>query len=371
MPRFALFAVACTALALIAAAGYSEIYPRLRVPVALPGVPRASAAPTASAKVPPPDRLIDPLAPDRPIFLDRSPRARPGNAGNWVTARPAFQYSRKAVERGGIEPCAGESVDTAPFTDWVPVAQGHFSAPKGLKLDPAGHFDLVIHLNGDEPVRKQLVKSEQPFVLFTLTLDASRGYAPLFTGTHLYEAIVSGVEQGLSRQLGTRAQVGHVAMSAWSAGFVGIAAALGQPTGNDFDAVVLIDGLHAPRGDNASFKAQLKPFVDYAARATQGERFMFITHSSIDPPGFASTTECAHYLVASLGGEPQAVRREEPWGLELIEYFSRGALQVRGYAGNDKADHCAQLVLLRDAFTALGKRWSVGNTHSTSPATLR
>jgi hypothetical protein len=354
MPRLATIALGCTALALVAAAGYFELYPWLHRPVARPVV--ASAASVPSARVPPEraDRLIDPLDPERPILLDTSPRAE---SANWVTARPAFQYSRKAVDRGGIEPCAGESVDTSAFTDWVSVAQGHFSAPKALKLDSSGRFDLVIHLNGDEPVRKQLVKSGQPFVLFTLTLDPSRGYAPLFTGSHLYEAIVSGVEKGVGKQLGTTAHIGHVAMSAWSAGFVGIAAALGQPTGNDFDAVLLIDGLHAPRGNDFAFKAQLKPFLDFATRATRGERLMFISHSSIDPPDFASTTECAHYLVSSLGGKPQAVRRADPWGLELIEYFSRGELQVRGYAGNDKADHCAQLVVLRDAFATLGKRW--------------
>ncbi|MEO6601320.1 MAG: hypothetical protein ABIQ16_15690 [Polyangiaceae bacterium] len=354
MPRFATIALGCTALALIAAAGYSEIYPRLHPHVGQPVV--ASPVPPPSASVPAEraDRLVDPLDPERPILLDRDPRAA---AANWVTARPAFQYSRKAADRGGIEPCAGESVDTSSFTDWVSVAQGHFSAPKGMKLDSTGHFDLVIHLNGDEPVRKQLVKSGQPFVLFTLTLDPSRGYAPLFTGTHLYEAIVRGIEQGVTKQLGATAHVAHVAMSAWSAGFVGIAAALGQPTGNDFDAVLLIDGLHAPRGNDFAFKAQLKPFVDFARRAAQGERLMFITHSSIDPPDFASTTECAHYLESSLDGKPQAVRRADPWGTELVEYFSRGDLQVRGYAGNDKADHCAQLVVLRDAFAALGKRW--------------
>ncbi|MET0790615.1 MAG: hypothetical protein ABW061_03780, partial [Polyangiaceae bacterium] len=358
MPRFATIALGCTALALVAAAGYSEIYPRLHPPLARTVVPRAPSASAQAAPPPKADRLVDPFDPERPILLDTS-RVQ---ASNWVKARPAFQYSRKAVDRDGVEPCAGESVDTQAFNDWVPLAQGHFSSPKDLKLDSAGRFELVVHLNGDEPVRKQLVKSGEPFVLFTLTLDPSRGYAPLFTGTRLYQAIVSGVEQGVSKQLGSTAHVGHVAMSAWSAGFVGIAAALGQPSGNDFDAVVLIDGLHAPRNDTNAFTAQLKPFVDYAKRATAGERLMFITHSSIDPPDFASTTECAHYLVASLGGKPQAVRRADPWGLELVEYFARGDLQVRGYAGNDKADHCAQLVVLRDAFAALGKRWGTTAT---------
>ena len=364
MPRFATVALSCTAIALVAAAGYSKIYPWLHPPSAEPVV--ASAPPAES--VPPPaasaDRLIDPIDPERPILLDTSPRAQ---SSNWVSARPAFQYSRKAVERGGIEPCAGEPVATSTVTDWVPLAQGHFSAPKALKLDASGRFELVIHLNGDEPVRKQLIKSGQPFVLFTLTLDPSRGYAPLFTGTGLYQAIVSGVEQGVSKQLGTTAHVGHVAMSAWSAGFVGITAALGQPSGDNIDAVLLIDGLHAPRGNPDAFKAQLKPFVDFATRAAAGERLLFVSHSSIDPPDFASTTECAHYLIASLGGKPQAVRRADPWGLELIEYFSRGDFQVRGYAGNDKADHCAQLVVLRDAFATLGKRWGTGATAEVRP----
>jgi hypothetical protein len=290
------------------------------------------------------------------MSMDSVPRAA---SANWVTARPSFQYSHKAAERGGIEPCAGEPVDTSTFTDWVPVAQGHFSAPKTLKLDAAGRFPLIIHLNGDEPVRKQLIKSGQPFVLFTLTLDPSRGYAPLFTGSHLYQAIVAGVERGVSKQLAAPARAGHVAMSAWSAGFVGIEAELGQPNAGDLDAVVLIDGLHAPRANDLAFKAQLQPFVDYAKRAAAGERLLFVSHSSIDPPDFASTTECAHYLVSSLGGKPEAVRRADPWGLELVEYFSRGDFHVRGYAGNDKADHCAQLVVLRDAFAALGKRWGM------------
>jgi hypothetical protein len=97
--------------------------------------------------------------------------------------------------------------------------------------------------------------------------------------------------------------------------------------------------------------------VDYAARAAAGERFMFVSHSSIDPPNFASTTECVHYLIASLDGKAQPVRRADALGLELVEYFSRGDFHVRGYAGNDKADHCAQLAVLRDAYAALGRRW--------------
>jgi len=106
-----------------------------------------------------------------------------------------------------------------------------------------------------------------------------------------------------------------------------------------------------------AFKAQMKPFVDFAALAARGDRSFFVSHSSIDPPDFASTPECAHYLIASRAGKPKAVRRSDRFGLELIEFYSDGEFQVRGYGGNDRADHCAQLAVLRDAFTALGARW--------------
>jgi hypothetical protein len=302
----------------------------------------------------PPGTLVDPLVPGRLVTLD-SERSL---ASNWVAARPAFQFSLPAAQRGNIEPCTTQKVDTSGFDAWVPLGRGRFSAPKRLRLDPSGGFDLVIHLNGEEPVRRELIESGQSFALYTLTFPPTQGYAPEFNSTRLYEAIIAGAEQMLGKREGGAAHVRHVAFSAWSAGFVGIAAALSQPASKAVDAVILVDGLHAPRNDRHAFKAQLQPFLDYAKRASVGEGFMFISHSSIDPPGFASTTECAHYLIAELGGKPQPAKRRDALGLDLVEYFTRGDLHVRGYAGNDKADHCAQLGVLRDVYAALGRRWN-------------
>jgi hypothetical protein len=341
-------------MALVATGSYSVM--RLRSAAATSAVgPRLASAPATAAQAVDARVIDDPLGPGHPAMVDASPRPA---SGNWITAHPGFQYSHNAAERGGVEPCAAGGGDPSSFEDWTPLGRGHFSAPRRLMLDAPDHLDLVIHLNGDEPIRRELIESRQNLVLYTLTLDPSQGYAPLFTGTHLFEAIVAGVEQAVTKRSGRATHVRHVALSAWSAGFVGIEAALVQPVSQDVDAVVLIDGLHAPRGDVNAFKAQLKPFVDYAARAAAGERFMLVSHSSIDPPDFASTTECAHYLIAAMGGKPQAVRRADPMGLELVEYFSRGEFHVRGYAGNDKADHCAQLAVLRGAFATLGRRWA-------------
>jgi hypothetical protein len=321
-------------------------------------VPASSAVPTAAvtrniAPADPP--LIDPLRPDAPLERDATRASLPAD---WFRARPGFQSSRKAAERGGIEPCATQPLDVSSFEPWLPLSRGKLTFPKSLVGSTSSQFDLVVHLHGEEPVRREVVESGQPLVLLAITLGPAESYAPLLTGAHANRAIIAEVEQALSKRLGRDVRARKVALSAWSAGFVGVAAAVSNDAGNAVDAVVLIDGLHAPRNNRAAFEAQLDPFLKYARLAVAGQRFMFISHSSIDPPDFASTTESAHYLMQRLGGRPEAVRRQDAFGLELVELFSRGDLHIRGYAGNDKADHCAQLALLRDVYRTLGERWS-------------
>jgi hypothetical protein len=336
--------------ALSAGAAYYLLVVRPRssaIPVVVAS-PKPSAAPGAHA-------IVDPLRPDAPIERDdlRMPPRE-----DWVKARPEFQYSLSAAQRGGVEPCATQAVDASGFEDPLPRGRARLHLPRDFAPEPNGDFDLIVHLHGDEPIRRELIESGQKLPLLTYTLGMNEGYGPLFNSPEPYRAAVSDVEQVLSRRSGRPAHARRVAFSAWSAGFVGVAAAISQKTASQIDAVILIDGLHAPRRDKFAFEAQLKPFLDFARRAAEGRAFMFVSHSSIDPPDFASTTECAHYLEAALGGRPQPVKRRERFGLELVEYFNRGTFDVRGYAGNDKPDHCAQIALLRDVFRALGKRWA-------------
>jgi hypothetical protein len=336
-------------VAVTGTAGYVRY--RAALGAAKPAISSPKAIPSVA---PNPDLLVDPLVPSRPVMLDRE---RHTDADGWVRTRPRFQYSHTAAERGGTEPCSTQAVDASSFGDWVPLSRGKLVVPRDGGFDAQGNFDLVIHLHGDEPIRRELILSGQHFVLYALTLPENESYAPAFNGQAL-EAKIAEIEQVVSKNVGRAVHARHVVISAWSAGFVGVGAVLARQSRAPIDAAILVDGLHAPRGDRAAFEAQLKPFVDYAKRAAAGDGFFVITHSSIDPPGFASTTECAHYLLDALGAVPQAVKRDDALGLELVEYFDRGNLHVRGYAGNDKADHCAQIGTLRDTFAALGRRFA-------------
>lgn len=295
--------------------------------------------------------IADPLAPDRPVDFDR---ARAAASGNWIAAHPGFQYSRPSAERGGVNPCAMPAADTSGFESWTNLSKGRFTAPREGALDASGGFNLVLFFHGGDLALRELIESGEKFVLYSLTLGPDDDYAPLFAGSKLYSQLVSQIEQSLGETHGVQAHARNVALTAWSAGFMAVLSILAQPEAQAVDAAVLIDGLHGTRG---ALEHPFATLVDFARRAADSQRFLLITHSSIDPPNFSSTTESAHYLISALGGRPEAVRRQDRVGLELVEYFTRGDLHVRGYAGNDKADHCAQVTLLRDAFTALGRRW--------------
>lgn len=355
-PCFRLSVKACTRIWILGAAALALLglgWFFLQGPAASNLTPTAAAhAEPSEATVARASKLDDPLFPERPAVIDPK---RAGTSDS-VSSRPAkaFQYSLDSDERGGVEPCNTPAPREAIENQLV-LGSGRLALPPAA-LNADGRFDLVIHLHGNEPVVREHAASGQRFALYTETLHGDRSYASVFSGSALFSALVDQIAARVSQRTGRSASVRHVAVSAWSAGFEGVRALLHQLEDPRLDAVVLVDGLHAPR-DPQALAARMAPFEGFARLAMSSRKFMLITHSSIPTPDYASTTETAHYLIHQLGGRPMPVQREDGFGLSLVDYYTSGQLHVRGYAGNDKADHCAQLFLLRTAFAALGRRW--------------
>jgi hypothetical protein len=229
-------------------------------------------------------------------------------------------------------------------------------APAAVLAGSEDGFDLVLHFHGHDPARKELVKSALPIVLAGYTLDLGRSYGSRFSGESTVLALIADVERAVSELAGRTLQARHVGITAWSAGYEAVRAVLHQRARERIDSYALIDGLHTPR-DRGAAAEQLQDFVQLSERAARKEALFIVTHSAIDPPSFTSTTETAHYLISALGAKPLRVERRDPLGLELTELFSAGDFHVRGYAGNDKADHCAQFGTYGDVLRAFHRRW--------------
>lgn len=274
------------------------------------------------------------------------------------------QNQKTVDERGGVNPCNTKEPSPGVYGAWnrgPSIGQMIMPVRGGVTKD--GRFDLVIHFHGHDPVRREFVKVMDGAVLVGIDLGIGSGaYQQQFQSAKVFQDLVASVEKEVAAQRGLKsAKARKIALSAWSAGYGAVEQILRQKDGKDVDAVILLDGLHVGYAPDGSLeKGGLEPFVDYAKRAKAGKRFMYVSHSSIIPPGYASTTETVNQLIHDIGGSPKKgkPRKADPMGLELNSTFDAGNFHARGFDGNDKMDHCAHIGLLRDVLKShIKARW--------------
>jgi hypothetical protein len=284
---------------------------------------------------------------------------------NWVVQKPsaATQVQKSAAERG-INPCNTPDPGFGVYDRWSRApSMGQMIAPRRGGISASGEFDVMFHFHGHEAARKEWVQVMDGAVLVGIDLGIGSGpYEQAFRAPGAFKSLVESVERAMAKKTGkTTARARRIGLSGWSAGYGAIQSILSQAYGRRMvDSVILLDGLHSGYAGNSLNELQLGPFIEYARRAASGDKLMFVSHSSIIPPGYASTTETANLLVSKLGGRPQRThpRPGDPMGLDLVSRYTQGNFHVRGYAGNDTLDHCAHLGLYRDVLKIHVKpRW--------------
>jgi len=287
-------------------------------------------------------------------------------AKSWVMAKPSAQTQiQKSAKERGINPCDTKDMGFGIYDRWSRESSiGQLIMPQRGGITPDGQFDVMFQFHGHEAVRKEWVKVMDGAVLVGIDLGIGSGpYSQTFNAPDAFKRLVESVEQAMAKKTGRKnARVRKVGLSSWSAGYGATQEIISQPYGRRLvDVVILLDGLHSGYSGNMINETQIKPFVEFAQAAANGEKFMFVSHSSIIPPGYASTTETANFLIYKVGGKPRHTqpRGSDPMGLDLISRFSKGQFHVRGYSGNDKMDHCAHIGLLGDVLKVhIKPRWN-------------
>jgi LysM repeat protein len=283
----------------------------------------------------------------------------------WYLRKPSSTtQTQKSAKDRGINPCNTPDTGFGVYDRWsrAPL-MGQMIAPGRGGITKSGSFDVMFHFHGHEPVRKEWVRVMDGAVLVGIDLGLGSGpYEAAFSAPNVFEKLVESVERAMAQKTGKeRARARKIGLSGWSAGYGAIQQIIGQSYGKrKVDSVILLDGLHCGYSGDSLNEAQLQPFIDWSRQAAGKNKLMFVSHSSIIPPGYASTTETANFLIWKLGGKPKTSRPRgsDPMGLDLISRYSRGNFHVRGYTGNDKMDHCAHLGLYRDVLKVhIKPRW--------------
>ncbi len=290
-----------------------------------PGVAGAQAAPPAASQNP-------------------SPMVETSRAHERLTARP---------HGGVIRSFAGP--DGRPVELWLPERPVR-----------NGTFDVVIHFHGAAWLPQQAVAArDDRRVAAVVNLGAGSGaYHRAYADPAAFDSLLAGIAREVAVAARVAPNVGpvspgvpsarprHVALTAFSAGHGAVRAILLAPRHvAAVDAILLLDGLHTsyvPEGSvlatgGALDTTNLVALTDFARAAVRGEKRMVVTHSEIFPGTFASTTETADWMLASLGLRRTPVLRWGPRGMQQLSEAGAGRFELLGFAGNSAPDHVDHL----------------------------
>lgn len=211
--------------------------------------------------------------------------------------------------------------------------------------------DLVIHFHGNSNVTEWAACSNKgKRVVVTINLGSGSGkYEHPFLDLKLFSVLLMEIRSILKDH---NLILHQTFLSGFSAGYGSLRAILNDPANHkNVDGILLLDGLHTdyvPDGVVLSKggilnTSKLQPFLDFAELAAQGKKKLLFTHSSIFPGTFASTTECADYLIQKLGLSRTPVLRQGPLGMQQVGLTSKGGLTILAFAGNTAPDHVDHL----------------------------
>jgi len=250
---------------------------------------------------------------------------------------------------GGLE--AQEKSAVAPDGARPKLTDGVLFIPAGFKPDADGGFEVTLHLHGaPTTVERNFVAAKRAGVLANVTLPGlSSVYAERFKDTNAFWRILRDTEAAVkSAAPAATPRAKRVTVTSFSAGFGGVRELLKDPAiFARLDALVMADSIYAGfTGDAAERKvnpANMEGFLKFAREAVEGRKQLLISHTQLHTPTYASTVETADYLVAQLGGKRESVSEEWAGGLKLQSRFTKGRLEILGFAGDTGEHHMQHL----------------------------
>ena len=227
----------------------------------------------------------------------------------------------------------------------------------GPRVNSNKPVPLLIHFHGASWLVEQHVARYLPrAALITVNLGAgSSAYRKPFEQPEQFKNLLSEA----SETLGAKRGWASITLSGFSAGYGAVREILRRPEYFALvNSVLLLDGMHAsysPEGkllaDSGTIQASdVEPFVNFARAAVAGGRVsgsrgargssprvskgvlngdagrggdagrktFVVTHSEIFPGAYASTTECADYLLSQLSLKRESKLAQGPMGMQQL-----------------------------------------------------
>ena len=296
-----------------------------------------------------------------------------------VLALACATFARVSVARA--TPASSDDVvgQAFEFDRWRGLSFGTYLAPKADFVGSDGGVDVVFHFHAGQMAERQMKESGLNAVFVSCGYGIGSGaYATALANPARFGRMLDELVKNLDAQTGKSVHIRHLALASWSAGFAAVSKVLAVDRYYAMvDSVVLNDSLHSQYKDpNPKTPAQgadrvnldmMRAFLRFAKDAAAGKKTMAITHSSIIPPDYASSTEATQALltaidvpITAIDPDAAAAQAGSPsWrAMTLIARADAGNLHVRGFRGRGPKDHFEHLHLIGEVLRAwVAPRW--------------
>ncbi len=289
-----------------------------------------------------------------------------------TSSTPAAKNAKVAPEVSVAQVAVEEPVPLIAYDEWkgFGVRKCSYLAPKGEFVHEDGSVDVVFHFHAGQMSDREIRESGVNGVFVSCGFGVgSAPYANAFADPNRFGQMVTSLMWSIGNETKKKVHLGHLALVSWSAGFASVGRILSvQKWYEATDTVVLLDSLHAPykdpdkgpgQGDEQVVVKAIWNLVRFAEDASYGKKTMVITHSSIIPPDYASSTEATHALLDAIDVPMESVGDEiGPRGMKLFSRADSKNLHVRGYRGQNASDHFDHLHLVGEELrTFLIPQW--------------
>lgn len=207
-------------------------------------------------------------------------------------------------------------------------------------------ISLLIHFHGSHEIADYAIKNKSGWAALTLNLGSgSSAYSRPLEQADAFYKLLKATEEAIGKPIKA------IYLSGWSAGYGAIRSILKSNYYPQIDGVLLLDGMHAgyiPKGQPLATGSKINEedlaiFLQLAQDAIKGNVIFTFTHSSVFPGTFASTTECADYLLQQLDLKRNPILKQGPLGLQQVAENQKGLFRVKAFAGNSAPDHVDHL----------------------------
>ncbi|MFO1076984.1 MAG: hypothetical protein U1E73_04570 [Planctomycetota bacterium] len=210
----------------------------------------------------------------------------------------------------------------------VPLPDAELLIPDAFAPAADGEVPLAIHFQGGVDIAEEnFARMQRPGVLIASTLAGRSGaFSKPYTDPAAFRALLAQGEGELAARCGSEVRFAPILITFWSAGYGAVRELLKEPEFFDrITALVAADSIYASvvaPDVRAPEAAQMVDFLRFAQAAARGEKTFVLAHGMY-PTDYASTSECADLVLASVAGRREPGRGHTERGVPVGSEFHR------------------------------------------------